>query len=225
MQSDIHVFFANTEMLSDELQQRLLDVLPAAQKAKASELKSKKKKKDFIVGRTLLIHALLKNYPLSTLSFILEQPDKAPSISGFNDIYLSISHSNDIVCCVLHKYSIGIDIEYKKSRQNIVEKRGFFMSREELEELKKLVQEDSQKEYFYQVWCAKEAAFKALDFSEQKKTTLMSIHFPDFFIKGKWSLFQQEIDNYHLSLAYGGGERQVRLISVDLIHSVAIVGC
>lgn len=224
MLSDIHVFFANTEMLSDELQERLLDVLPAAQKNKALNFKSKKKKKDFIVGRTLLIHALLKRYPFLTLPPILEQPDKAPSINGFNGIYLSISHSNHIVCCVLHEYSIGIDIEYKKSRQNIVEKSGFFMNCEELEKLKKLTKEESQKKYFYQVWCAKEAVFKALDFSEQEKTTLMSIYLPDFFRKMNWSLFQQEIDNYHLSLVYGGGERQVELIPVDLIRSVEIVG-
>ncbi|MGO2236852.1 MAG: 4'-phosphopantetheinyl transferase family protein [Marinomonas sp.] len=216
MQSDIHVFFANVEMLSDDSLEYFLDALPADQKAKALELKSKKKKRDFIIGRMLLIHALLKKYSFRTIPSILEQPDKAPFVRSFKDIYLSISHSNYIVCCVLHECPIGIDIEYKKSRQNLAEKSSFFMSHEELEELTMIIEETRQKEYFYQVWCTKEAVFKALDFSEQKSTTLMSIHLSDFFSGGGWSLFQKEIDNYHLSLVYGGGERQVQLIPVDL---------
>lgn len=223
MKSVISVFFTNTVFLSDEIQQYLLDMLPIVQKSKAFLIKNKKKRKDFIIGRTLLIYALQKKYSFSKFPTILEQPDDAPSIEGADDIYLSISHSVDMICCVVYGKPIGIDIEYKQDRQNLIDKSIFFMSFEELEALKKIPAEEGQKEHFYQVWCAKEAIFKALDRFTQSKTTLLSIKLSRFFSRGDWSLFQKEIDNYQLSLVYDGEEQQIQLISVDLNRSLGSV--
>jgi len=126
MQSEIRVFIANTETLSDERQQRLFDMLPVTQKLKANQLKSQKKKREFIVGRTLLIQALHGKKNLQNLPSILEKPSAAPTVSGLDHCYVSISHSGYLVCCVLHEYPIGIDIEYKKNRKNLLEKKRFF---------------------------------------------------------------------------------------------------
>ncbi len=71
MQRDIRVFFVNTETLSNEQQQHLFDRLPDTQKNKALGLKSKKKKREFLVGRTLLIHALQSEKNLQYTKILL----------------------------------------------------------------------------------------------------------------------------------------------------------
>jgi phosphopantetheine--protein transferase-like protein len=119
------------------------------------------------------------------------------------------------VCCVLHKFPIGIDIEYKKNRKDLIHKSDFFMSHEELETLKAMV-EVERKHYFYEVWCAKEALFKALDSETQKQTSLKSIQLSRCSEGDGWSVFQRDMNNHHLSLVYRGGECQIQLIAVEL---------
>lgn len=217
MMHEIKVFFANTETLSNEQQQHLFDRLPVTQKNKASGLKSEKKKREFVVGRTLLIQALQNERNLQNLPLILEEPFAAPKIDSLKNYSVSISHSGCLVCCVLHQSPIGIDIEYKKNRKDLIQKSDFFMSHEERETLKAMV-EVERKHYFYEVWCTKEAFFKAMDNDTQKQTTLKSIQLSRCIKKVGWSVFQRDVDNHHLSLVYRGGECQVRLITVDLFN-------
>jgi len=215
MLCDIQIFFANTETLSNEQQQHLFDRLPVTQKNKASGLKSKKTKREFVVGRTLLIQALQNDKNLQNLPLILEEPFAAPKIDSLKNYSVSISHSGCLVCCVLHSFPIGIDIEYKKNRKDLIHKSDFFMNHEELETLKAMV-EVERKHYFYEVWCTKEAFFKAMDKDTQKQTSLKSIQLSRCFKEGEWSVFQSGMGNHHLSLVYRGGEHQVQLIPVDL---------
>jgi 4'-phosphopantetheinyl transferase len=215
MLRDIQIFFANTETLSNEQQQLLFDSLPVTQKNKASGLKSKKKKREFVVGRTLLIQALQSEKNLQNLPLILEEAFAAPRVDSLDNYYVSISHSGFLVCCVLHKFPIGIDIEYKKNRKDLIHKSDFFMSHEELETLKAMV-EVERKHYFYEVWCAKEALFKALDSETQKQTSLKSIQLSRCSEGDGWSVFQRDMNNHHLSLVYRGGECQIQLIAVEL---------
>ncbi|MDE8601691.1 4'-phosphopantetheinyl transferase superfamily protein [Marinomonas sp. RSW2] len=216
MQRDIRVFFANTETLSNEQQQHLFDRLPDTQKNKVLGLKSKKKKREFVVGRTLLIHALQSEKNLQSLPLILEEPFAAPKVDSLDNCYVSISHSGCLVCCVLHTDPVGIDIEHKKNRKDLIHKSDFFMHHDELETLKTIVRDDRKTHYFYEVWCTKEAFFKALDSDRQKQTSLKSIQLSLCFKGGEWSVFQSDMDNHHLSLVYRGEERQVQLMAVDL---------
>ena len=91
-----------------------------------------------------------------------------------------------------------------------------------METLKALTEKGNETEYFYHVWCTKEAIFKTLDSSVQLETTFQSIHLSDFFEDGEWSLFQKEIDNYHLSLIYSdsGRERNAQFIPVELTTDI-----
>lgn len=229
MLGEIQVFFTDTGSLLDERLQNLFEGLPTAQKNKALKIKNKKKRREFIVGRILLIQAFFSSENSSKKQWqrlppILEQTSKAPVIYGVDNCYVSISHSGDLVCCVLHEYSIGIDIEYKKSRKNLVAKSDFFMTHQEMTKLKEIEQDDQQLDYFYEIWCVKEALFKALDDVTQKQTSLKSIQISRC-LKEQWSLCQKDIDDYHLSLVYQGGVRLVQFTLVDLEQSLIDKDC
>jgi len=219
MDNQIRVFFTSTEGLSNELQQRIFNTLPTLQKNKVVETRSKKRQKEFIVGRALLIQALLSEKKIQTLPPILEKEFEAPTVYGLEGCYVSISHSKDLVCCVLHTGPVGIDVEYKKNIENIenmIDKSDFFMNYEELVKLQAMPEGNQRLNYFYETWCAKEAIFKSFDRATQKQTSLKNIQLSILLRGLKYSLFNREINNYHLSLVCQGMYSSVQLTSVDL---------
>ncbi|MBJ7538707.1 4'-phosphopantetheinyl transferase family protein [Marinomonas transparens] len=221
MQQVIELFLTDSEKISDDLLNRLLSRLPDAQKAKALKFETHKRRREFIVGRTLLLQALVTYNAFSALPDILEKPSSAPELKGVNDWYLSISHSHQLVCCVLHNSPIGVDIEFKKDITNPIEKSHFFMTAEEVAELELLVSDEAKKHYFYQVWCTKEAIFKALSPAEQNTTSLHTLPYSGVVDGEKrWSIFDTDIENYHLSLAYMGKVERVQLRQIDLLSLI-----
>ena len=55
--------------------------------------------------------------------------------------------------------------------------------------------------YFYRLWCAKEAFYKALPTTEQAQTTLTSLSYADLKnTAGQWHLYETELDHYHLAV-------------------------
>lgn len=208
----ITVFLCKTDDIQDESLTLLKQQLPKAQQVQLSKFKSKKRKKEFILGRSLLISAIKHYNPKLFPNLNIKEVDgKAPSIEGIEKLHLSISHSYDFVCCTLHHSPIGIDIERKKNRKVWFETAQFFMDREESEQLNKLLLED-KKDYFYKTWCIKEAAFKALSIEEQEKLNLHSISSIHSF-DNDWSLYETTIESYQLAVAYFGPFCKVNIIS------------
>jgi len=214
--NQIRVFFTNTENLSDKLQQRIFNTLPTLQKNKVLETRSQKRQKEFIVGRALLIHALFSEKKIQDLPPILEKEFEAPTVYGLEDCYVSITHSKNLVCCVLHARPIGIDVEYKKNIENMIDKSDFFMNHKELFKLQAIPEGNQRLSYFYETWCAKEAIFKSFDHAAQKQTSLKNIQLSRLLKEREYSLFNGEINNYHLSLVCQGMYGSVLLTSVDL---------
>ncbi|MEO9275984.1 4'-phosphopantetheinyl transferase superfamily protein [Marinomonas sp. 5E14-1] len=216
MHNEIRIFFTNTKNVSTEVQQRIFNSLPIAQKNKAIAIGNQKRQKEFIVGRALLVQALYSERRQQNLPLILEKDFSAPIVHGLDDFYVSISHSKDLICCVLHTSPIGVDIEYKKNVKNIMDKSDFFMSHEELIKLHEMACESQKESYFYEVWCAKEAFFKSFDHITQTNTSLKSIQLSQLLQSNEYILFDKEINNYHLSMVYQDILHSVSLISVDL---------
>ncbi|MGJ8648580.1 MAG: 4'-phosphopantetheinyl transferase family protein [Marinomonas colpomeniae] len=216
MNNQIRIFFTSTEDLSNELQQRIFNTLPTLQKNKVAKTRSQKRQKEFIVGRALLIQALLGEKKIQNLPPILEKEFEAPTVYGLEDCYVSISHCKDLVCCVLHTGPVGIDVEYKKNIENMIDKSDFFMHHEELVKLQAMPESSQRLNYFYETWCAKEAIFKSFDRATQKQTSLKTIQLSILLRERQYSLFNREINNYHVSLVCQGMYSSVQLTSVDL---------
>lgn len=70
--------------------------------------------------------------------------------------YFSISHSGDYVLCVLSKQEVGADIQQKMSNVNERILRRFF-SPEEKNCWEQCDTETEKRDFFYQMWCRKEA--------------------------------------------------------------------
>lgn len=73
--------------------------------------------------------------------------------------YFSISHSGSYVFCVISEQEIGADIQIKAPKVNERVLQHFF-SREEKEYWQQCGTKEEQRDFFYQMWCRKEAYAK-----------------------------------------------------------------
>lgn len=122
--------------------------------AKCSTLEHKQE----LLGAYLLLKDILENnyfLDYSKLEFSYNEYGK-PSIN--NNLHFSISHSKGIVAVMVTTTNIGIDIEVMEDKKENVVKS--VLNEEEMKIYKKL---DKEKlEYFYQIFCSKEAQGKYL---------------------------------------------------------------
>ena len=216
--NSIFILLCHSKGISDRKLNSLAKKLPKNQQDKLLDFKSKKRRKEFILGRSLLVHAL-KHYksPILVNPIIKERNANSPCLENYEAHYVSISHSRDIVCCVIHNSLIGVDVEYKKSREGWSESAQFFMDKEELTQLNEFLLPIDKKDFFYKIWCIKEAIFKTLSYEMQKETSLHSIPSISFFHKNKdWSLFETSLADYQLSLTYTGVKCTVECSIVDI---------
>ena len=220
LKNNIIIFVCKTNKATEDQLNSLHFNLPQNQQRQSSKIVSMKRKKEFIIGRSLLIKAL-KHYDSNMIPNIQEAAHKAPFIKNPQAPYLSISHSHDFICCTVHNFPVGIDIEYKKVRKSWSDAAQLFMNQDELMQLSKLISLEDKRHYFYKIWCMKEAIFKSLSYDEQSKVNFHSISSIYFTHKNStWSLFETMIEDYQVSLAYTGGLCDVRPIFETFSKSI-----
>ena len=129
----------------------------------------------------------------------IQTPDSVPQVTNLpENTYLSLSHSNKLICFAIATCRIGIDLEEKKQR-NFPEFANTIMNHEEFEYFSHL--EDDQVNFFYRCWCAKEACYKALSKKHQSTISLKAISIFDLSNKTKdWFLLEHELEDYALAV-------------------------
>lgn len=108
-----------------------------------------------LLGRVLLCHGLDKYYKISELHIELS-PNGKPFIKNQN-IHFNVSHSKNLVVCIIADFPIGIDIEFLDEKINYLDFQ-FQMTANELQEI-----QDAENKIisFYTYWTKKEAVIKA----------------------------------------------------------------
>lgn len=134
----------------------------------------------------------------------------------FNGCHFNVSHSNNIVACVISDDKIGIDVEYMKQRTLKISKYCF--SDEEQWKFEKVCNEDKW-DYFYKLWTIKESYLKALGlgfFKPLKSFTVLHENFKDIHIvkdsQYKFKLFDIQ-KNYAICICCHG-EIEIKSINV-----------
>lgn len=184
---------------SDNLQQLLQ--LPHAQQQYYTSLRHPHRRQEYLSSRLLICTALsnLFDQPLHYWK-IEERSNSAPLIHNLPiPGYISLTHSKGLICFALSADRIGIDAEYKKSSKDFTAAAELFMSASEQASMPDSLTE--RQHYFYRLWCAKEAFYKALPTTEQAQTTLISLPYADLkSTAGQWYLHEAELDHYHIAV-------------------------
>ncbi len=145
-------------------------------------------------------HALSQHFFVQENNWeFIERPNSTPEVKNLpKNIFISLSHSNELICFAIADSPVGIDLETIKQR-NLHDLAEMFMNEEELEYLSKSA--EKQTEIFYRTWCAKEAYYKTLPLSEQVRTVFKDISVLSLLHDSKAPfLLEWEIEQFRLAV-------------------------
>lgn len=121
------------------------------------------RRRQFVVGRALLRHALSDLFDGSPESWqIRERQGSAPHLASAmpSPITFSLAHSRDQVVCILTSGTVvGIDIEYMGRQRDFLYMAACFFHPENVRQLQEL-QAGERAADFYRLWTLHEAALK-----------------------------------------------------------------
>lgn len=179
----------------------MLARLPPAQQVQYHSIRSTKRQQQYLYSRLLIVTALSHYYRRPTDSWQLEEQSSSPlTILNLPEPgFVSLSHSQNLICFTLAPGRIGVDCEQMKDKRNFRSMAELFMSKEEQRLLPD--NEDELKRYFYRLWCAKEAHYKALPASTQSETAFSALSYQTLKQhRSTWQLFETEIEDYQVAI-------------------------
>ncbi|MBV1788297.1 4'-phosphopantetheinyl transferase superfamily protein [Marinobacterium sp. D7] len=194
-----------------------LVLLPQRQQERYHAIKSAPRKKQYLYSRLLICSALSQLYRQPTTSWDIEDSTQAsPFIHNLSSTcHTSLSHSHDLICFALSTAQVGVDVELMKARRNFKQLAELFMSEDELQRLPKDKNEGNT--YFYRLWCAKEALYKALPVQEQASTSLASISYHALLDQeSPWQLNEYIVDDYRVAVVNESTAPPAKLIKIFL---------
>ncbi len=183
--------------------EEMLHLLPPMQQQHYLRISSNKRQREYLHSRLLICLALSRHYQRPAKSWIIEEAtNAAPIIHNLpSPAHISLSHSHDLVCFTLSPLKVGVDIEKVQPRQNLQAMADMFMNSSELKRLP--TSEHQRQLYFYRVWCAKEALYKALPKFEQSEAILKKLSYLQ--LKSgqlEWQLSEFELEGYQAAIVH-----------------------
>lgn len=146
--------FENPEMISDELLNRSMALLPIERRKKANRYKHSIDKKMCVISYLLLLYGLKENYGIIFPKISYESNGK-PYLTDYPDIFFNISHCRYACVCALSDRIVGIDIQDIRPFSWDIARRVCSKN-----ELKMLENADDKSELFTKFWTIKESYLK-----------------------------------------------------------------
>lgn len=177
-----------------QAEQAVIPLLSASETQHLAAIKSGSKRREFLLSRALMRHALTFyfNEEQSSWTFIYSA-HSAPNITNLPESYcVSLTHRKGYILFIISPYPVGVDIELIKPKNNLVELAEMFMTPNEHAKLIGLRQ-PQQLDYYYQVWTAKESYYKAHSQAEQAAIQFSDIDIVDVIeCADRWQLLQKK---------------------------------
>lgn len=154
--------------ISDEAKNSVFYKLSSSQKEYILA-KPKEKQEQSIAVRALLDKLLSKEGASADVSCLMFDVDGRPQLDGRKDIFISLSHSDNMIACAVSKCPVGIDVQAVcKVSDKLVDRVCTPYEKEYIEQ--------NGAEAFIKIWTAKEAYKKAsgVNFAETVKDNIAS---------------------------------------------------
>jgi 4'-phosphopantetheinyl transferase len=197
----IEVWFCHLNNASKDHESTTENLLSGSEKTRLNSTNNNNKKREFLISRALMRHALTQQFgtPENEWEFI-DKPNCPPIVNNLpKNTYLSLSHSNGLICFAISSSPVGIDLENVLTERDYEALAEIFMSDEELRIISH--NKNEQANNFYRLWCAKEAYYKTLSRKKQLETSLKKISVPSLIrSKEQWFLYEANNQQFQLSL-------------------------
>lgn len=162
----MHFKFCKISELQDEKMNLAYELLSAEQREYIDRINPLKRNQSLAV-RTLLFNMLEEFYPYISLSKLSFKESGVPFLCG-ESLYVSLTHSGDLVGCAIGASPIGIDIQTKRDISDKLIKRVCTSDEEEY-------MNSYGKDCFFIFWALKECFVKAngCSFSQASKISFV----------------------------------------------------
>lgn len=171
----IQLYIARIDELVDEdLYKKVYNLMPPFRREKVDGIKPRKSKNQSLGAFLLLLYGI-KQLGLNIAEFEYTIDSYGyPKLVGEEEIYFSLSHSDDYAICAISDNKIGADIE-RVVDKDILKISNRFMHSEEDE----LIQNSTykQQDYFYRLWTLKESYIKLLGLGLRQELKSFAILF------------------------------------------------
>lgn len=196
----LQLWFSRVGDDSKKIELEIKDQLSPSENERLGATKHPSKQREFLLSRALMRHALTQNFPDKKNRWeFLQIPNAAPNVKNLPDnTFLSLSHSNNMICFAIATCRVGIDLEIKKKR-DFPEFAKLIMSKEEFVAFSRT--RENQADMFYQTWCAKEAYYKTLPKHQQSIIDLQKLSiFDQLTTNNEGFLLEPKIKGYALAI-------------------------
>lgn len=196
----LQLWFSRVGDHSNKIEQETIDQLSPSENKRLSSTKHPSKQREFLLSRALMRHALSQHFPDQKNRWeFLQIPNAVPNVQNLPDnTFLSLSHSNNMICFAIATCRVGIDLEIKKKR-DLSEFAETIMGSEEF--LIFSQSKGEQTDIFYRTWCAKEAYYKMLSKHQQSIIGLKQISiFDQLATNNEGFLLEPKIKDYAFAI-------------------------
>lgn len=157
----VKVYIADVTILQDEeIYKQLYAHLDEERRVKADRFRFPKDRRLSVGAGVLLIYALQKEN-VGNVS-IEVKPTGKPYLAGKENLFFNLSHSENMVMCVVADKEVGCDVERRTEFDRAL--ASYVMTKQELQQIYGLDSEAEQQEMFFRLWTLKESYMKATGF-------------------------------------------------------------
>ena len=199
----IDIWFAEISDDSIELEGQTEALLSESEKARLCATGNPRKRREFLLSRALMRHGLSQRFGQEEGFWNFQyQPDHAPEIKNLpRPVYTSLSHSKGLTAFVISEMPVGLDLELLNSRRNIEGIAEVTMTRDEVYYLDQHPAEKVKR--FYELWCCKEAYYKALSPPDQSniRFSSLSVNQIDKGNSSSWHFLLNYVGEYVVAIA------------------------
>ncbi|KXX72316.1 4'-phosphopantetheinyl transferase superfamily protein [Flammeovirga sp. SJP92] len=163
------------------------------------------KREEFLTARTFLKYTLAKELGVEPKQISLSYSENGkPFLSKiYGEFYFNLSHSNGYIVLAISNNEVGVDLEPISALDE--EKLKWFLSTQELKEVKSIKDDAQRKLALFQLFTMKEAFIKATD-----KSYLLDT-FTFWYIDGQWVLQIDGENHWKFDLKTIGNELVVAI--------------
>lgn len=155
----MHVFVTDFSSVSPSEFAKWKTFLSSSEKERLENMLSPKRQKEFITGHFLARCALATYLKCPPTQIVLKALQSgAVVVQNYPDVYLSLSHSNNVLALAMASQPVGLDIEWIRYKNNFEELLGQIDS---LAQAHWLMQKGyTLEQAFYMLWTKREAKYK-----------------------------------------------------------------
>ena len=157
----VKVYIADVTILQDEeIYKQLYAHLDEERRVKTDRFRFPKDRRLSVGAGALLMYALQKEN-VGNVS-IEVKPTGKPYLAGKENLFFNLSHSENMVMCVVADKEVGCDVERRTEFDRAL--ASYVMTKQELQQIYGLDSEAEQQEMFFRLWTLKESYMKATGF-------------------------------------------------------------